>query len=51
MHFIIIDKWNFIQNLQISIRFEALHGGISIWFRFAVTPCVYFNYREAEYRF
>ena len=22
------------------IRFEALHGGISISFRFAVTPCV-----------
>ena len=27
------------------IRFEALHGGISISFRFAVTPCVYLNYR------
>ena len=32
------------------IRFEALHGGISISFRFAVTPCVYLNYREAEVR-
>ena len=32
----------------IVIRFEALHGGISISFRFAVTPCVYLNYREAE---
>ena len=30
------------------IRYEALHGGISISFRFAVTPCVYLNYREAE---
>ena len=30
------------------IRFEALHGWISISSRFAVTPCVYLNYRKAE---
>ena len=30
------------------IRFEALHGGISISFRFAATPCVYLNYCYTE---
>ena len=30
------------------VRFEALHGGISVSFWFAVTSCVYLNYREAE---
>ena len=31
-----------------NIRFEALHRGISISFQFAITPCLYLNYREAE---
>ena len=35
-------------NVFFHIRFEALHGGISISFWFAVTPYVYLNYREAE---
>ena len=37
-----------VQTHFVHIRFEALHGGISISFWFAVTPCVYLNYREAE---
>ena len=27
------------------IRFKALHGGLLISFRFAVTPCAYLSYR------
>ena len=30
------------------LRFKALHGGVLISFRFAVTPRAYLNYRQVK---